>query len=496
LVAPYFDFVLRGKGTDRERRSIMKKTLSVPVVLATMLALLLGVSLVAADVDPPTVEATLKAGESLQVTKTVTVPDVPPKLDLFFLVDLTGSYWDDLEYNIKPKAPDIFDDVRAAVPDSQFGLGSFQDFPFEPWGWPDDVAYSLRQGMTADRATWLAAVNAMAAYGGRDGPESQYEALFQTATGAGKEMPPTTDGDYDDLGEIAPGQDPSFRADAAKVLAITTDAPFHTPGDSTCYDSPGCPFDYPGASRDDTVDALNAVGITVIAIKAPGAGSEMDDLAAATGGTVKTTDASSTEIAEAIIGGIEELEFDITGHPVGCDPLEITFEPPVHEDVPGGSSVEFEETIAVPGDFTGSGTFHCTVEFKAGDAVIGVQEISITVPPPTAITLASFTAEAGAEGVTLAWETGTEVDNAGFNLHRAMTQDGPWTQINSALIPAQGDPVSGASYSFLDRPDHGTFYYQLEDVDLYGVSTLHGPVKATLARPLRRPLYRPRLPEF
>jgi hypothetical protein len=114
----------------------------------------------------------------------------------------------------------------------------------------------------------------------------------------------------------------------------------------------------------------------------------------------------------------------------------------------------------------------------------------------TAITLASFSAEAGAEGVTLAWETGTEVDNAGFNLHRALTQDGPWTQINSALIPAQGDPVSGASYSFLDEPDYGTFYYHLEDVDLYGVSTLHGPVKATLARPLRRPLYRPTLPEF
>jgi hypothetical protein len=488
LVAPYFDFVLRDKGTDRERRSVMKKTLSVSAVLATILALL-GVSLVAADVDPPTVEATLKAGESLQVTKTVTVPDVPPKLDLFFLVDLTGSYINDLPV-IKAKAPAIFDDVRAAVPDSHFGLGSFEDFPFTPWGDSDagDEAYSLNQDMTADRTTWLNAVNAMSVGWGRDGPESQYEALFQTATGAGKEMPPTTDGDYNDLGEIAPGQNPSFRADAAKVLAITTDAPFHTPGDST--------FPYPGPSRDDTVDALNAVGITVIAIKAPGAGSEMDDLAVATGGTVKTTGDSSAEIVEAIIGGIEELKFDITAHPVGCDPLEITFEPPVHEDVPGGSSVEFEETIAVPGDFTGHGTFHCTVEFKAGDAVIGVQEISITVPPPTAITLASFTAEAGAEGVTLAWETATEIDNAGFNLHRAMTQDGPWTQINGALIAAEGDPVAGASYSFLDAPGYGTFYYQLEDMDLYGVSALHGPVRVTMARPSRRPLYRPTLPEF
>jgi hypothetical protein len=115
---------------------------------------------------------------------------------------------------------------------------------------------------------------------------------------------------------------------------------------------------------------------------------------------------------------------------------------------------------------------------------------------PTAITLVSFTAQADAGGVALAWETGTEVDNAGFNLHRAMTQNGPWTQLNEALIPAQGDPVSGASYSFVDTPDYGTYYYQLEDVDYHGVSTMHGPVRVTVARPLRRPLYRPTLPEF
>jgi hypothetical protein len=108
----------------------------------------------------------------------------------------------------------------------------------------------------------------------------------------------------------------------------------------------------------------------------------------------------------------------------------------------------------------------------------------------------SFNAEASAgRRVALTWETDTELDNAGFNLYRALLKDGPYTQINEALIAAEGDAVGGASYSFLDRPDYGTFYYKLEDVNLYGVSTLHGPVKVTLARrPLRSPLYRPRLP--
>ena len=122
--------------------------------------------------------------------------------------------------------------------------------------------------------------------------------------------------------------------------------------------------------------------------------------------------------------------------------------------------------------------------------VITCEETAIALPST------SFTAQAGAGSVTLAWETGTELDNAGFNLYRAMLKDGPYTQINDALIAAQGDAVSGASYSFLDAPDYGTFYYKLEDVDLYGTSTLYGPVKVTVARPLRLPLYRPRLPEF
>ena len=103
------------------------------------------------------------------------------------------------------------------------------------------------------------------------------------------------------------------------------------------------------------------------------------------------------------------------------------------------------------------------------------------VPIVTAIDLLSFTAQAGTDHVTLAWETGTEVDNAGFNLWRSEAADGPYTKHNDALIPAEGDPVSGASYVYTDTEvvKGVTYYYQLEDVDIYGVSTFHGPVSAT-----------------
>jgi hypothetical protein len=96
----------------------------------------------------------------------------------------------------------------------------------------------------------------------------------------------------------------------------------------------------------------------------------------------------------------------------------------------------------------------------------------------TSVGLISFTAVAGADGsITLSWETGTEIDNAGFNLFRTSTQGGPYVKITDPLIPARGAEVFGASYSFIDKPGEGTFYYMLEDVDTSGQGTLHGPVQ-------------------
>jgi hypothetical protein len=147
-----------------------------------------------------------------------------------------------------------------------------------------------------------------------------------------------------------------------------------------------------------------------------------------------------------------------------------------------------------------SGPSHSTNPDGKGDSVTDNVDFkpwlkSEATCAPTAITLASFTAKAGVGSVALAWETGTEVDNAGFNLYRATAESGPYAKINGALIAAEGDPVSGAGYSFLDKGlSPGTYYYKLEDVDLTGTTTLHGPVSAAVLPRLRRPTYRPTLP--
>jgi hypothetical protein len=116
------------------------------------------------------------------------------------------------------------------------------------------------------------------------------------------------------------------------------------------------------------------------------------------------------------------------------------------------------------------------------------------IEKPTAITLASFSFEGAADGVTLVWETMAEIDNAGFNVYRATSPDGPFTRVNADMIAAQGSPVAGARYSFTDAPGAGTFYYRLEDVDFDGTSTFHGPLQVTLGSVFARPLYRPVAP--
>ena len=109
--------------------------------------------------------------------------------------------------------------------------------------------------------------------------------------------------------------------------------------------------------------------------------------------------------------------------------------------------------------------------------------LSVNVPEqvPTAITLASFEAKPGNNKVTLKWVTATEIDNAGFNILRAESENGEYVQINESLIPAQGTATQGSSYVFVDTEvaNRMTYYYKLQDIDLNGTATMHGPESAT-----------------
>jgi photosystem II stability/assembly factor-like uncharacterized protein len=105
-------------------------------------------------------------------------------------------------------------------------------------------------------------------------------------------------------------------------------------------------------------------------------------------------------------------------------------------------------------------------------------------PEATLITLSSFTATPSNRSVILKWTTESEIDNAGFNLYRAESEDGDYVKINGSLISAEGSATQGATYQFIDNAvkNRTTYFYKLEDIDIYGTSTMHGPVSATPRR--------------
>jgi len=110
-----------------------------------------------------------------------------------------------------------------------------------------------------------------------------------------------------------------------------------------------------------------------------------------------------------------------------------------------------------------------------------------TITAPTRITLQSFSAHSGldkngANRVILTWKTGGEAHNLGFNVYRE--DGGNRVRMNSSVIAGSALLMSGAlpkhagrSYSWIDPSVGGSSAsYWLEDIDVNGTRTMHGPV--------------------
>jgi hypothetical protein len=97
----------------------------------------------------------------------------------------------------------------------------------------------------------------------------------------------------------------------------------------------------------------------------------------------------------------------------------------------------------------------------------------------TAVTISSFEAAPQGDDILVTWETASELDNVGFNLYRSETAEGPYTPLNSTLITPQfPGEVMGGYYEWLDTDVQPgvTYFYKLEDIDVKGISTFHGPI--------------------
>jgi hypothetical protein len=129
------------------------------------------------------------------------------------------------------------------------------------------------------------------------------------------------------------------------------------------------------------------------------------------------------------------------------------------------------------------------VEFNyAGGADWRGQIAAFKDASPTAVKLISFTAAARGEGVLLQWRTGYEVDNLGFHIYREENYQrirvNPELIKGSALLAGGRTETAGHSYTLLDILPEGAgqVQYWLEDVELSGKKTVHGPFLPALSQ--------------
>ena len=238
------------------------------------------------SISPDSFEATLDIGESVTITKTVTVDAGSPttsKADVFFLVDTSGSMGGVINA-VKDNASTILADT-AGFGDIAWGVGSYEDFPISPWGSSGDLSWRLNQAITTVQADVQAGIEDLSLGFGADGPESNLEALYQSAVN-------------DTVG---------WRDGSKRFIIWFGDARGHDPESCADQGIAGCTnpatAGYPGATLTATIAALDDQGIEVIGV---------NRLSGTTGSGI-----DSTGQATAIIDEVGGQLLSLAGNPAG-----------------------------------------------------------------------------------------------------------------------------------------------------------------------------------
>ena len=90
---------------------------------------------------------------------------------------------------------------------------------------------------------------------------------------------------------------------------------------------------------------------------------------------------------------------------------------------------------------------------------------------PLPVTLSHFKPFVEDNGeVVIRWTTESEVDNAGFNIYRSTTRDGPFKKVNPQLILGAGTTGERTTYMWKDATakSDALYYYRIEDVSFDG----------------------------
>lgn len=150
--------------------------------------------------------------------------------------------------------------------------------------------------------------------------------------------------------------------------------------------------------------------------------------------------------------------------------------------------------------FTAHYTTTSNIEYDVIDATAVIYDLwsgnFVLSCTPTAVELTDFTARfVSSDRVLVEWETASEIDCLGFNIHRSYNGGMTWAKINSAIIPCKAiGGMTGAEYSYTDRVSsrYMSIKYILEQIDFSGTTDEYGPI--TVRRYVAPAPIAPRLP--
>ncbi|MEK9137278.1 MAG: hypothetical protein AAB393_09150, partial [Bacteroidota bacterium] len=117
------------------------------------------------------------AAQQIIYDNTIACPGVFSPVDIYLLVDTSASFADDLPtFKAQATGPTgIISTLRNAIPNSKFGVGTFEDYPISPFGNPavGDAAYRQNIDLTFDTVAVEGVITGLFTRDGADLPQSQ-----------------------------------------------------------------------------------------------------------------------------------------------------------------------------------------------------------------------------------------------------------------------------------------------------------------------------------
>ncbi|WP_225318776.1 VWA domain-containing protein [Cellvibrio sp. KY-GH-1] len=232
--------------------------------LALSAALVLPVAAHADTISPESYAATLGVGESVTITKTVTVEESVTSgvLDVVFLIDTSGSMGS------------VINAAKAAAANLLSSLAGFGDLATGS-GYYSEPGSGLNTDLTTDTAAGIAAINAINLYDGGGGGDFPEEGIHAVQLAA---------------------ENTTWRPGSSRFIIALGDATFKESDGSTLA----------SAQAALAANDVTFIGIDFGNMTYPYQGIDPTVLATATGGSIVSSSISSAALVASIMAGVED----------------------------------------------------------------------------------------------------------------------------------------------------------------------------------------------